>query len=154
MFNSEKTMRGPYRRRRVQLPPRFKNFKPSGVPRKMIQSVTLLVDEYEAIRLADHLGMEHLAASEKMNISRPTFTRLIEQARQKVAHAIVEGLELIIEGGNVDFSSTFYRCQECGEEQTAPVDSNSINCPECGSAEMEDLSEGESHRKRKRKGRN
>jgi predicted DNA-binding protein (UPF0251 family) len=153
MFNSGQTMRGPYRRRRVQLPPRFKNFKPSGVPRKTIQSITLSVDEYEAIRLADHLGMDHLAASGKMNISRPTFTRLIEQARQKVAHAIVEGMELIIEGGNVDFSSTFYRCRECGGEQTGPVDITVINCPECGSVDVQDLGTEEARRKRNRKGK-
>lgn len=154
MFNSGQVMRGPYRRRRVQSPPRFKNFKPSGVPRKMIQTLSLSVDEYEAIRLADHLGMEHLQASEKMNISRPTFTRLIDQARQKVAHALVEGMELVIEGGNVDFLNTLYRCRECGEEQTGPVERPFSNCPECGSDDVEDISLGASFRKRNRKGNN
>ena len=104
-------MRNSYRKRRVHSPPKFLNFKPSGIPRKLIKSVVLTIDEYEAIRLADHLGKEHLEASEMMHISRPTFTRLIERARQKTAHAIVEGMELVIEGGNVDFCDANHRCR-------------------------------------------
>lgn len=132
-------MRGPYRKRRVQLPPRFQNFKPSGIPRKMLTSVILTLDEYEAIRMADYLGKEHLEASENMNISRPTFTRLIQRARQKVAQALVEGMELVIEGGNIDLANVLHRCRRCGDEELRPADEKVENCPECGSDEIEDL---------------
>lgn len=144
-------MRGPYRRRRVQLPPKFKNFKPSGIPRKMLEIVSLTFDEYEAIRLADYLGKQHLEASELMDISRPTFTRLIDQARQKLAKAIVEGQELIIDGGNVDFAEALYRCRECGEEQTSPAKDNRENCPECGSEDLENLIHGHHGKSGRRK---
>ena len=100
-------MRGPYRKRFVQRPPFFQNFKPSGIPRKMLKKVELTLDEYEAIRLADYLQIEHLEASEKMKISRPTFTRLIEKARQKIATVIIDGNELVIGGGNVNLKNTF-----------------------------------------------
>ncbi len=132
-------MRGPYRKRMIWQPPRFKNFKPSGIPRRALDSIVLSVDEYEAIRLADHLGLEHQAAAERMAISRPTFTRLIEQARHKLATAIVEGKELIIEGGNVDFINTLTRCHDCGEVIQQPFNQTINNCPDCGSENVENL---------------
>ncbi len=132
-------MRGPYRKRVILQPPQVKNFKPSGIPRRMLESITLHVDEYEAIRLADHLGLEHQEAAERMHISRPTFTRLIERARHKVARALVEGKELIIEGGNVDFLHNLNYCKECGE--TFPAEKENGRCPDCGSENVENLNQ-------------
>ncbi len=134
-------MRGPYRKRLVNQPPNFKNFKPSGIPRKMLKAVTITIDEYEAFRLADYLGLEHLQAAEKMAISRPTFTRLIEKARNKIARAIVEGMELVVQGGNIEFENTLHRCRDCGEEQVNPVNENLPDCPECGSENVQDLAQ-------------
>ena len=132
-------MRGPYRKRRVQRPPQFSNFKPSGIPRKYLDSIELTVDEFEAIRLADYLQKEHAEAAEMMQISRPTFTRLIQQARRKLATAIIEGMELVIIGGNIDFEHTLYRCHDCGEVIQQPVDVSEEDCPGCGSKNVEDL---------------
>ncbi len=133
-------MRGPYRKRMILQPPPIKSFKPSGVPQRALETVILQVDEYEAIRLADYLGLEHQAAAEQMHISRPTFTRLIERARHKVADALVEGKALLIEGGNVDFINALGQCHDCGE--TFPLERNQpLNrCPDCGSENIEDLS--------------
>ena len=133
-------MRGPYRKRLVQNIPNFKNFKPSGIPRKMLKKMELTLDEYEAIRLADYSKLEHLEASEKMKISRPTFTRLIDQARQKVATALIDGMELIIEGGNVDLKNTMYECLDCGDIQESPKEKQNDSCPDCGSINVEDKS--------------
>jgi uncharacterized protein len=140
MFISGDFMRGPYRKRFVQKPPHFSNFKPSGIPRKMLKKVEMTLDEYEAIRLADYLKLEHLEASEKMKISRPTFTRLIERARQKVASALIDGHELIIEGGNVDLENTLFKCRDCGDIQETPIEQQNENCPDCGSSNVEDKS--------------
>ena len=134
-------MRGPYRKRRIHQPPNFKNFKPSGIPRGRLKSLTLSIDEYEAIRLADFLRLEHLQAAEKMAISRPTFTRLIEKARHKLAQAIVDGLELIVKGGNIEFANTLYRCMDCGDEQINPYSDDIEDCRECGSENIEDLAQ-------------
>ncbi len=139
MFILGDRMRGPYRKRLVQKPPHFSNFKPSGIPRKMLKKVEMTLDEYEAIRLADYLKLEHLEASEKMKISRPTFTRLIERARQIVASALIDGMELIIEGGNVDLENTLFKCRDCGDLQETPVTEQNENCPDCGSENIEDL---------------
>lgn len=134
-------MRTPYRKRRIHMPPQFVNFKPSEYQKKMLERVELTVDEYEAIRLADYLKMEHLQASEKMNISRPTFTRLIDKAREKVARVIIDGMELVINGGNIDFEKTLQRCHDCGEVYQQAVDQALENCPDCGSSNLENLAQ-------------
>jgi predicted DNA-binding protein (UPF0251 family) len=107
----------------------------------MLKTVTLTVDEYEALRLADYLGLEHLQAAEKMVISRPTFTRLIEKARHKLALAIVDGMELVVEGGYFEFANTLHRCRDCGDEHIIPYKKNITDCPECGSENIEDIAQ-------------
>ena len=134
-------MRGPYRKRNVQKLPHCSNFKPSGIPRKMLKKVEMTLDEYEAIRLADYLNLEHLESSEKMKISRPTFTRLIDRARQKVAAVLIDGKEIVIEGGNIDLQNTIYQCHDCGDIQESPIKQQNENCPDCGSENVEDLSQ-------------
>ena len=44
--------------------------------------------------------MKQEDAAELMEISRPTFSRLIESARKKIAIMIIEGKALNIEGGD------------------------------------------------------
>jgi len=75
----------PERKRTVYTPPFFTDFKPIGVPNKLLNITLLSLDEYEAFRLADQVGLSHIEAAEQMEISRSTFTRLIEKARKKIA---------------------------------------------------------------------
>jgi len=132
-------VRGAYRKRVIAAPPRFSSYKPSGIPRTSLKQTVISLDEYEAFRLADYEGYDHLKASAHMQISRPTFSRLIEKARSKIALAIIDGHELVIEGGNIDFSQGLYRCRRCGEEQLHAVHDIITDCPECGSDDVEDL---------------
>ncbi len=97
------------------------------------------MDEFEAIRLADYKQLDHAQAAESMDISRPTFSRLIEKARSKVADSIVEGKELLITGGNIDFKNTLHHCQDCGEVIQHPFGKIMDDCPDCGSNNIEDL---------------
>jgi predicted DNA-binding protein (UPF0251 family) len=62
-----------------------------------LEEVSLRMDELEALRLADYQGLYHEEASVKMKISRATFGRVLEQARRKVAEAILQGKALKIE---------------------------------------------------------
>lgn len=62
-----------------------------------LDEVELTLDELEAIRLADYQGLYHEEAAGRMNISRPTFGRILEEARRKVATALMEGKALKIE---------------------------------------------------------
>jgi predicted DNA-binding protein (UPF0251 family) len=130
--------------RRIFIPPRFLHFKPVGVPRRLLGSVRMTVDEIEAIRLADHEGLDHLPAAERMGISRPTFTRLLDAARAKLAHCVIEGNELIIEGGDVDFEHSLQRCRDCGDEVLGDAEQAGESpaeepCQVCGSDNVEDL---------------
>lgn len=132
-------MRGPYRKRLVQGPPRINQFKPAGVLAKSLPTITLTIDEFEGIRLADLQGLDHNEAAQKMAISRPTFSRLIEKARYKVAQALINGMVLSIEGGNFDFKQTTFHCPDCGDYTEQPLRTDLTACPDCGSENVIDL---------------
>ncbi|KAA5597198.1 DUF134 domain-containing protein [Blastochloris sulfoviridis] len=76
-------------------------FKPQGIPLRELQDVVLTEDGMEALRLADAEGLEHAAAAELMGVSRPTFSRLLAEARTTVATALARGWAVRIEGGAV-----------------------------------------------------
>ena len=99
----------PQKDRIVHQPPLFSDFKPIGVKLNFLKKVSLTLDEYEAFRLADFIGLSHDEASIEMDISRSTFTRLIEKARNKIAQLIVNGNALNIDGGNIHFRRRDYR---------------------------------------------
>jgi predicted DNA-binding protein (UPF0251 family) len=86
--------------RRVKFNPNITYFKPQGIPLKLLDEVILNVDEFEAIRLKDLEGLEQSECAIKMNISQPTFHRLILSARKKIADAIIGGKAIKIEGGS------------------------------------------------------
>ena len=133
------------KQRIVESPPLFSAYKPSGVMRGQLQQLPLALDEYEAIRLADYQGMDHAEAAEEMEISRSTFSRLIEQARHKMSLFLIEGRQLYIEGGNIHFRDNVLRCQSCGHMFSITMDASLSKCPECGSAELLNLAGGFGH---------
>ncbi len=93
--------------RRVSYVPRVIYFKPAGIQMRNLQEVVLGKDEMEAIRLKDLLGLSQDEAAREMNVSQPTFHRLIVTARQKMADAFVNGKAVRIEGGNVEVTGEF-----------------------------------------------
>jgi uncharacterized protein len=102
--------------------PKFTCFKPEGISPSRLESVVLTVDEVEALRLADKLGLYQAEAAAKMKVSRQTFGRIIESAHKKVAVAIVDGKSICVEGGNIE--------QVCAEAETAGE--NTCVCLYCG----------------------
>lgn len=103
----------PKRKRIIANPPVMEGFKPFGIPITNLEPVVLLFEEYESIRLADYEGLTQQEASEKMNISRPTFTRVYERARRTIACAFVEGKAIFIEGGDYHSDDYWTRCEKC-----------------------------------------
>lgn len=91
----------PHKCRLISNPPAATAFKPAGVPASELDAVELRLDELEALRLADLEGLYHDAAAERMGVSRPTFGRLIQAARHKVATALLNGRMLVFHGGSV-----------------------------------------------------
>lgn len=92
----------PICKRWVACSPEATLFKPAGVPAHRLERVALMLDEVEALRLADLEGMYQEPAAELMRVSRPTFARIVESARRKVADALIHGKALCIEGGVVE----------------------------------------------------
>lgn len=130
----------PRKKRNVLYPPRTLYFKPHGVPLKNLYEVILTIDEYEAIRLADHKNLKQEDAAKKMNISRPTFTRLVDSARKKIAEAIINGKAIRIEGGSFIFLKNRIRCLNCGNIwEIKGIPNSNLTCPRCFSSNLEDV---------------
>jgi uncharacterized protein len=119
--------------RRIAALPTCRVFKPAGVPRRMLREVSLAVDEFEALRLADHEGLYQEEAARRMAVSRQTFGRIVESARRKVARALVEGCALRIEGGTIEMAETRkFECAECGHAWELPFGTGRpAGCPAC-----------------------
>jgi predicted DNA-binding protein (UPF0251 family) len=64
-------------------------FKPCGIRGDSLEAVVIYEDEMEAIRLSDFESLYQQGCADKMYISRPTFSRLIESARKKIADALL-----------------------------------------------------------------
>ena len=90
----------PRRCRRVRQEPDVTYFKPRGVRMRELEESVLTVEEFEAVRLKDLLALDQSIAAKKMNISQPTFHRLILSARKKLADAIINGKAIKIHGGD------------------------------------------------------
>ena len=138
-------MSRPKNDRIVHEPPVFTEFKPVGVAGRSLDQIALSIDEFEAIRLADYKGLTHEEAAGEMEISRSTFSRLIETARQKVARFMIQGKLLTIEGGNIHFRNNIIRCVNCGHMFKTTIGSSLAECPECKSTNLLNLAGGFGH---------
>jgi predicted DNA-binding protein (UPF0251 family)/predicted Fe-Mo cluster-binding NifX family protein len=87
--------------RNVGFLPGVTYFKPAGVRMVDLVEVILGHDEIEALRLKNLLGLSQEEAAVQMNVSQPTFHRLLSSAYEKMTDAIVNGKALRIEGGNI-----------------------------------------------------
>jgi len=84
----------------VESTPKVSVFKPAGIPRSCLEEVVVKLEELEAIRLKDFLGLEQEEGALRMGVSRPTFQRILMEGREKIARALIEGYAIRIEGGN------------------------------------------------------
>jgi uncharacterized protein len=117
--------------RRVSGSPAASYFKPAGIPVRMLEEIVLALDEFEAIRLADLEGLYQEQGAERMKVSRPTFGRIIDSARRKIAEALVTGKALRIEGGPVYAEAIrAFRCPACENEWEGPAGAPA-GCPRC-----------------------
>lgn len=125
--------------RRVNSLPSVTYFKPAGVPINHLQEVRLSVEEAEAIRLKDMEGLEQEKCAEKMHVSRTTFSRMLDSARQKIADALLNGKAIRIEGGNYEMAVRHFRCGN-GHEWEVPfevmINKPPENCPTCNTPDI------------------
>lgn len=127
--------------RKIDAPPKIEGFKPVGIKMRQLDKVVLLYEEYESIRLIDYENMNQEEAAERMNISRPTFTRIYKKARQAIAKAMVEGKAIIIEGGTYTTENYWARCKRCSRLTTAATPLS--HCPHCHSSDLNNLHQPE-----------
>lgn len=124
---------------KVQIPPRVKGFIPIGYYKDQSEPVQLNIEEYEVIRLLDYEGLSQVEAAEIMQISRPTLTRIYERARSKVATALTEAHQLLIEGGSAIFNGDWYQCERCDAKFNNPNHNTVTSCPLCDSINIFNL---------------
>jgi len=108
-------------------------FKPRGIPLTMLEEVVLSVDELEAVRLADLEGMHHAEAAARMKVSRPTVGRILEEARRKIAEALIKGKAIKIQGGTIMVNQQRqFACSDCQHTWELPHGTGRPPaCPAC-----------------------
>ena len=86
--------------RYVQKMPKITQFSPRGKPGRP-DEVFLTIDQFEAIKLSDWQGFEQSQAAVAMGVSRPTFGRILREARKIMANALINGKIIKIGVGDV-----------------------------------------------------
>ncbi len=123
--------------------PLYVLYKPSGVEEKNITVESLSIEEMEALKLKDKLGLDQISAAKKMGISRSTFQRLLKAGRNKLISAILEGRAIKFEGGNYipDKNIIKTKCEKGNYHFFIKKDDikgqdeiklSKIKCPKCG----------------------
>ncbi|MEA5060710.1 hypothetical protein SDC9_111246 [bioreactor metagenome] len=106
----------PRKWRKVCRLPKASEFAPLIEKSASLAPVTITVDEYETIRLIDNEGFTQEECSGYMKIARTTVQQVYNNARKKLAHALVEGLPFKIEGGDYllcDGKEAYCGCGGC-----------------------------------------
>ena len=135
-------MARPTKWRRIENVPTVPYFIPSEKGVDEIPENVLKLEELEAIRLKDLEGLEQSECAEKMEVSCPTFQRILLSAREKVADSLVNGKVILIEGGNFTRHICPVRCMDCGNEWTESYENmesikhGEYECPACGSRKV------------------
>ena len=87
----------PRKERLVKGCPNSNYFKPAGIPKFELDEIILTKDEFESIRLKDFERLDQTSSAKEMGVSQPTFHRLVDSARKKIADAIVNGKAILLD---------------------------------------------------------
>lgn len=124
-------MARPKRLRKISNPPKIRGLNPFGYYGKPTEPIQLFHEEYEAIKLLDYKNLNQVEAAKQMEVSRPTLTRIYESARKKMAIALTEARQILIEGGQAYYKDNWYECISCNSKFNAPITSDIGYCPIC-----------------------
>ena len=90
----------PKKVRYIQNMPKILQFSPRGRPGRP-EEAELSIDQFEALKLADFQGFSQSEGALAMQLSRPSFGRLLREARRLIAEALVNGKIIKIRQGDV-----------------------------------------------------
>lgn len=135
-------MARPTKWRKIDHIPTVSYFTPAGKCKAELPEIIMKLEELEAIRLKDleKLGQEE--CSDRMEVSRPTFQRILLSAREKIADSLINGKIIRIEGGNYTRNICPIKCLDCGKEWNESFEKVQHNkkheniCPNCGSRKV------------------
>jgi predicted DNA-binding protein (UPF0251 family) len=135
-------MARPTKWRKIENVPTVPYFIPSDKDLPEVDKNILKLEELEAIRLKDLEGMEQEECAARMEVSRPTFQRILISAREKIADSLINGKSILIEGGNFTLNICPVKCSHCGKEWMESYENldaikrGEYVCPSCGSNEV------------------
>lgn len=127
----------PQKRRKVFNPPKMSAFRPVGMGDSSLGPVELHYDEFEAFLLVEYHHLSQEDAAKQMDVSRPTLTRIYNNALEKITKAFVEGHIISIGGGRCQFEKDWHRCRKCHQLVENPEEHR--KCLRCGSFGMDEL---------------
>ncbi|PHO10060.1 MULTISPECIES: DUF134 domain-containing protein [Malaciobacter] len=104
--------------RELNFKPLFKKFGQNEIENN--NEIALLHEEIEAIYLIDLLGLYQEEAAQKMNVSRPTLSRIIRNARHKVANSLIGGAKL-----HIHDQKDSYTLAVCSDDEDELINSTS-----------------------------
>ena len=110
---------------------------------QVVEEEVVEIEELEAIRLSDLMNMDQDRAAEVMEVSRGTYQRILNSARQKIASALINGKSIRIHGGNYQISEQCSVRKECGKPRCERW-KNGVGCrraQECGVIEENEVKE-------------
>lgn len=92
----------PRKLRTIRNEPGIRQFSPRG-RRGRPGYRELKLEELEAIRLADFMGLNQHDAAAFMKVSQQTFSRILRSGRKSLAQALVRGEIIKVQGGDFKF---------------------------------------------------
>lgn len=130
-------MARPFKNRTVFDPPKMQGFKPFGIALCETEQIVLQFDEFESLKLINYDKLSQDDAAFRMNVSRPTLTRIYNSALKKITLAFIEGKTILIGGGNIRFEKEWYRCKKC--YRLIEGLENHSQCPGCNRFGVDEL---------------
>lgn len=89
------------KRRRCRFLSNEKKYVYNRDEKEIVDDVTIMLDEFEAIRLCDYEGRSQIEASEIMGVSRGTVQRLLSSGRKKFVDAVLNDRDFLIKNSYV-----------------------------------------------------
>ena len=130
-------MSRPKKKRKIDNPPKMQGFKPCGIAFCDTAPIIMQYEEYETVKLVIYEDLPQDMAADRMEVSRPTLTRIYNSALKKIGQAFVEGKSIIIDGGNFEFDKDWYKCKRCFK-LISGIENHS-KCVDCPSFAKEEL---------------